>query len=343
MHCPLVSILIPAYNAEATLAETLRSALAQTWHRKEIVVVDDGSIDRTAEIARSFSSGGVKVVSTVNRGLSAAVNAAYRECQGDYIQELDADDLMSPDKIERQMAALLRSGDDLLLASSPWAYFYFRPQRAKFVPTTLHQDLTPVEWLLTKMGQELHMQNATWLMSRRLADAAGPWKEDLRYDQDGEYYARAVAASNGIRFVPEGKVFYRTGNRGRLSFIGKSQFKRESLLVSMKLHVQYIRSLEDSARVRAACLKYLQDWFWNFYPDRPDLVTELQGLAAELGGRLALPAFRRHYGLIQAVLGLQAAKQAQAVLPSLKSSLIVSWDKAMHRLEGPSGQEAHRT
>jgi glycosyltransferase involved in cell wall biosynthesis len=343
MHCPLVSILIPAYNAEATLAETLRSAVAQTWHRKEIIVIDDGSSDRTAEIARSFASGGVKVVSTVNRGLSAAVNAAYRECQGDYIQELDADDLMSSDKIELQMAVLLRGGDDLMLASSPWAYFYFRPQRAKFVPTALHQDLTPVEWLLRKMGRELHMQNATWLMSRRLAEAAGPWKEDLRYDQDGEYYARAVTASSGIRFVPDGKVFYRTGNRGRLSFIGKSQPKRESLLVSMKLHVQYIRSLEDSARVRAACLTYLQDWFWNFYPDRPDLVTELQGLAAELGGRLAPPTFRRHYGLIQAVLGLQVAKQAQAVLPTLKSSLIVSWDKAMHRMEGLSGQEAQRT
>jgi glycosyltransferase involved in cell wall biosynthesis len=333
MNPPLVSILIPAYNAEATLAETLRSALAQTWHRKEIIVTDDGSTDRTAEIARSFASDGVRVVSTVNRGLSAAVNAAYRECQGDYIQELDADDLLSPDKIELQMSVLLRSGDDLMLASSPWAYFHFRPQRAKFVPTALHQDLGPVEWLLRKLERGLHMQNATWLMSRRLAEAAGPWKEDLRYDQDGEYYARAVAASNGIRFVPEGKVFYRTGNRGRLSLLGKSGPKRESLLVSMKLHIGYIRSLEDSERVRAACLTYLQIWFENFYPDWPDFMAELQGLATELGGRLEPPLLRRKYGWIQPVLGRSAARQAQAVLPSLKSSLVQSWDKAMHRLE----------
>lgn len=332
MHCPLVSILIPAYNAEATLAETLRSAVAQTWHRKEIVVIDDGSTDRTAEIARSFASGGVRVVSTVNRGLSAAVNAAYRECQGDYIQELDADDLISPDKIELQMAALLRGGDDLMLASSPWAYFYFRPQRAKFVPTALHQDLAPVEWLLRKMGQELHMQNATWLMSRRLAEAAGPWREDLRYDQDGEYYARAVAASSGIRFVAEGKVFYRTGNRGRLSLLGTSQAKRDSLLVSMKLHIGYVRSLEDSPRVRAACLAYLQMWFACFYPDWPDFMAELQGLAAGLGGRLEPPPLRRKYGWIQPVLGRRAARQAQTVLPNLKFSLVHSWDKAMHRL-----------
>lgn len=332
MTCPLVSILIPAYNAERTLAETLRSAVAQTWHRKEILVIDDGSTDRTAEIARSFASGGVKVISTINRGLSAAVNAAYRECQGDYIQELDADDLMSPDKIELQISTLLRGGDDLMLASSPWAYFYFRPRRAQFAPTALHQDLAPVEWLLRKLQRGLHMQNATWLMSRRLAEAAGPWKEDLRYDQDGEYYARAVAVSNGIRFVPEGKVFYRTGNRGRLSLLGASRPKRESLLVSMKLHIGYIRSLEDSPRVRAACVAYLQLWFENFHPDWPDLVTELQALATELGGRLEPPALRRKYRWIQPVLGHNAATQAQAVLPHLKSSLVQSWDKAMHHL-----------
>ena len=83
---PLVSILIPAYNAEEWIADTLQSAIAQTWQRKEIIVVDDGSTDRTAEVARRFASKGVKVVSTTNQGLSAAVNHAYRLCQGDYIQ-----------------------------------------------------------------------------------------------------------------------------------------------------------------------------------------------------------------------------------------------------------------
>src|SRR6185295_16732226 len=100
---PLVSILIPAYNAEEWLAPAIQSAVAQTWPRKEIIVVNDGSTDRTAEIARSFASKEVAVLSTENRGLSATVNHAYRHCQGDYIQELDADDLMLPNKIERQL------------------------------------------------------------------------------------------------------------------------------------------------------------------------------------------------------------------------------------------------
>ena len=103
---PLVSIIIPAYNAEEWIDQTIQSAIAQTWPRKEIIVVDDGSTDRTAEIARRFASKEVLVVSTENQGLSAAVNHAFRLSQGDYIQELDADDLLAPDKIERQLAAL---------------------------------------------------------------------------------------------------------------------------------------------------------------------------------------------------------------------------------------------
>ncbi len=129
---PLVSILIPAYNHENWIAESIQSALAQTWPNIEIIVVNDGSTDRTAEIAKSFVPK-IKVVSTENRGLSAAVNTAYRHCSGDYIQELDADDLLLPDKIERQLRALREGDSNRILLSSPWAPFYYRTHSVRFV------------------------------------------------------------------------------------------------------------------------------------------------------------------------------------------------------------------
>ncbi len=335
---PLVSILIPAYNAERLIGYTLESAVNQTWSRKEIIVVDDGSRDRTAEVARGFASKNVKVVSTENSGLSGAVNNAYRLCQGDYIQELDADDILSPDKIERQLIALQGIGNKRLLASSPWASFYFRTSNARFVRNPLWEDLAPVEWLLRKMGGNLHMQNATWLVSRELAEAAGPWDATLQYDQDGEYFARVVAASAGTRFVPEGRVFYRVSGSNRISYIGSSDKKKDSLLRSMKLHIQYLRSLEESERVRGACLTYLQNWYHNFYPNRPDIVAELQTLAGQLQGRLVPPVLSWKYAWIKPILGSKTAKQAETVLPQLKSSLISHWDKAMYRLESRGKQ-----
>src|ERR1700756_4939792 len=103
---PFVSILIPAYNAESWIADTIRSAIAQTWPYKEIIVVDDGSADGTLEVAQRFAGKDVRVVTKENQGAAAARNHAFKLCQGDYIQWLDADDLLARDKIERQIAAL---------------------------------------------------------------------------------------------------------------------------------------------------------------------------------------------------------------------------------------------
>src|SRR5215510_1057945 len=120
---PLVSILIPAYNAELCIAQTIESALAQTWEPKEIIVVDDGSKDQTLTVARRFSSAGVTVVSQPNQGAAAARNKAFSLSRGEYIQWLDADDLLSPDKITKQMEAALSHGAKRTLFSSEWAHF----------------------------------------------------------------------------------------------------------------------------------------------------------------------------------------------------------------------------
>ena len=139
---PLVSILIPAYNAAEWIAESLQSALQQTWENTEIIVVDDGSKDQTLAAARRFESSRVKVVTQKNQGAAAARNTCFSLSQGDYIQWLDADDLLGPDKIARQMAVLEQEGNKRTLLSSGWAHFIYRQNRAQFVPTALWCDLS---------------------------------------------------------------------------------------------------------------------------------------------------------------------------------------------------------
>lgn len=337
---PLVSIVTAAYNAEPWIYETLQSALAQTWRQKEIIVVNDGSQDRTADVVRRFASKGVGLISTENQGLSAALNLAFQRSQGDYIQVLDADDLLAADKIERQLGALREGDSKRVLLSSPWAPFYYRSRHASFVRNSLWQDLSPVEWLLRKMGENLHMGNATWLASRELVEAAGTWNTRLHYDQDGEYYARVLLASQGTRFVPGTGTFYRITGSNRVSYMGASDKKRDSLLLSMKLHIQYLRTLEESERVRKACLAYLQNWYDSFYPERPDLVAELQKLAGQLQGQLEVPRLRWKYAWLKPLFGWKTAKWAQRVLPQLKSSCVRQCDKAMYRLEATKRPQA---
>ncbi len=295
-------------------------------------MVDDGSTDRTAEVVRQFKD--VKLVSTQNHGLSGAQNNAFPPSQGDYIQYLDADDLLAPDKIERQLAALGDFDSRRVLHSSPWAPFHYRIRGAGFVRNSLCQDLSPVEFLLRKIGENLHMQNATWLVSRELARAAGPWDTRLHVDNDGEYFCRVLLASEGTRFVPRTGIYYRASGANSVGFIGNSDKKKDSLLLTMKLHIQYLRSLEDSERVRKACLAYIQTWCRNFYPERPDLMQEAQQLAASLGGRLSLPKVSWKYAWIQRLFGFAVAKRACQRWNHYKSSVMRSWDKALFRLEG---------
>src|SRR2546428_12233221 len=164
------------------------------------------------------------------------------------------------------MDAVEHGAGELLLLSSAWGKFMYRPHRADFVPTSLWCDLSPVEWLLRKLGQNVWMQTATWLTSRRLTEAAGPWNTQLLGDDDGEYFCRVLLASHGTRFIPEAKVFYRMSGTNSLSYIGRSDRKMEALFLSMQLHIGYLRSLEDSERGRAVSVQFVQASRPAFYP-----------------------------------------------------------------------------
>jgi glycosyltransferase involved in cell wall biosynthesis len=332
---PLVSILIPAYNAQKWIADTLRSAIAQTWPRKEIIVVDDGSTDQTLAIARRFEGDGVTVVTQKNQGAAAARNRAFSMSQGDYIQWLDADDLLAPDKIGRQVEALGECRGERTLLSSAWGRFMYRHSRAEFRPSSLWCDLSPAEWMLRQMEENLYMSNATWLVSRELTEAAGPWDTRLPVDDDGEYFCRVLLASDGTRFVPQARVYYREAGSSSLSYIGQSDRKREAQWVSMQLHVRYLRSVEDSPRARAACVMYLQDSMVYFYPERADIFELAQTLAQELGGQLEIPHLSWKYSWIKTVFGWRLARCAQVLLQRFRWSVERVWDKAVLQIEGP--------
>jgi glycosyltransferase involved in cell wall biosynthesis len=330
---PLVSILIPTYNSEQWIAESIRSALAQTWERKEIIIVDDGSTDQTLQVARQFESESVRVVSQQNQGAAAARNKAFSLSHGDYIQWLDADDLLAADKIARQMEVVSLGEGPRTLLSSPWGLFIYRVHRAEFTPNALWCDLSPAEFLVRKLGQKIFMQTAVWLVSRELSEAAGSWDISLVSDDDGEYFCRVILASSGIRFVPDAKVYYRRVGTGRLSYVGRADNKLEAMWRSMQLHIGYLRSLEDSERVRAVCIQYLQNYLVVFYGQRPDIVDQMHEVARGLGGALRDPRLSWKYAWIKSLFGWSLAKRAQLFFPSVKWSVLRSVDRVQFSVE----------
>ncbi len=330
---PLVSVLIPAYNAAPWVAKAIESALAQDWPRIEIIVVDDGSRDSTLRAARQLESTRVKVITQENQGAAVARNRALSLAQGDYIQWLDADDLLAPDKITRQLHAG-GSREPMVLLSSGFGEFFSRPEKAVFSPTLLWQDLSPVSWITTKFENTLWMNPAVWLVSRQLTDAAGPWNEALSLDDDGEYFCRVIAASKVVRFVPGAKSYYRQWNPASLSR-AFSEKACCSLLNSLKLSTRYLLSLEDSPKTRAAALSYLQAWMQYFYPEKKALLEQINALAAELGGRLEPPTLKPPYEYIRRLFGWRVAKKAVRIRFVAKLWALNHWDQAARRFGRP--------
>lgn len=318
---PLVSILIPAYNAERWIADAIASAQAQAWKRTEIIVIDDGSSDSTLTVAQRFASSKVKVASQPNQGASVARNHALQLCHGDYIQWLDADDVLDREKIRLQMEAALLLGDDILYSSS-WGSFVDDTRHCRFKPNALWQNHSPSDWLRVKMQDNLWMSIQSWLISRKLTTLAGPWNPRLRRDNDGEYFCRVIRNCREIRFVSEAKSYVRRANRYSISNNANlSDAKLRSLLDSISFHHECLLALEDSPRTRSACLAVLRRWFIYFYPEKPELVERARSMARALGADLDVPELPLKYLLIQKLFGWRVVKKILFKMPKPRALL----------------------
>jgi glycosyltransferase involved in cell wall biosynthesis len=313
---PLVSILIPCHNAGPWLAQTLESALAQDWPAKEIILVDDGSTDDSLAVARTFAERGVAVISQSSQGAGAARNAALAASEGEWIQYLDADDLLAPDKIGRQMRLAADVGPDRVL-SARWARFVQSPAGASLISLPLCVDATPLEWVMRKLGGHDMMHPAAWLVSRRVVERAGAWDTRLSLDDDGEYFTRVVLASQGVRYCPEAVSFYRSEVRGSLSR-RRSAVACESAYLSVSLCAHHLLAVEDSTRTRQVCADMFLRLCHFIYPDSPEIVRAAELEASRYGGSSIVPPGGVMFGIAVRLFGWKAARRMQLWRRSVK-------------------------
>lgn len=202
---PLVSVIIPAFNAEATLREALSSAMASTYREIEIIVIDDGSTDATAKLVAEFADrdNRVRLHQQDNGGVSAAFNAGLTRARGDYVARLDADDLWHPRKLEKQIA---------LLQLQPEAAFIYAFVRyidgSGRVLRDAPQQRFPRHAFCRSIYESLMGGNSSALMKRAAVEAAGGYDEALSSWEDLLLQLRILAA-HPIAFVPEYLVGYR--------------------------------------------------------------------------------------------------------------------------------------
>jgi glycosyltransferase involved in cell wall biosynthesis len=311
MSSPLVSICIPAYNAEEYVADALDSALAQTWSPLEIVVVNDGSTDRTGEILDAYDEEHerVRVLHQANQGQCAAANDAYRAAEGDLIKFFDADDLLSPQFVEKQVREL--GGSTRHVASAEWARFYDDPAEATFEPEPVWRDMAPVDWLVTAWKDARPMmQCALWLIPRPVLEEAGLWDERLSLINDFEFFARVLVHSEGVRFTPGARLYYRSGLDDSLSGQDRREHV-ESAFRSLMDGTQHLLDRENSPRTRRAAANMLKDFIYGYYPQNPDLRGKVRARIDELGGSDLEPKGPPGFEMLRPLLGWRLARRVQ--------------------------------
>ena len=306
---PSVSVLIPCFNAERWIGQTLPCVLAQTHSQLEIIVVDDGSTDGSVNIVRSFASHGVRLVQQANLGAASARNHALALATGEYIQFLDADDLISSDKIASQLERLVDAPN--VIATCRWARFYQSPDEARFSEREEWQDLVAVDWLLAtwKDGGGM-LFPAQWLIPRDIVDAAGPWREDLTLNDDGEYFTRVVLAAERVLFSKSGKAYYRSGIAGSLSAT-RSRSGWQSGYRAIESCAGNVMRAEVSPRVAEAVSRLWQTFAHSAYPYARDLANRALTEAALLSDVVVKPEGGRVFQAAATVVGWKAARVLQ--------------------------------
>lgn len=281
----LVSVIIPVYNKVNYIRETLDSVLMQTYQNFEIILVDDGSTDGSFEILKTYFAKypeKIILVHQENQGVSVANNVGIQAAKGEYIQFLDADDLLSPEKIENQVR-LLEVKPTSFIASCEWVMFQDNPNNYTKMPYGVFQNFEKgIDLLLQFWNHQEMMAVSSFLTHKSLVEMTGEWNESLKINQDGEFFCRVLIHSNGILFESNGKVFYRRPTETNVSQ-QKSEMAFQSLLDSYKCYEREVLRIHDSKLVRIALKKVYQKFIYDAFPKYPKLIKEAHSKIKSLG------------------------------------------------------------
>ena len=208
---PQISVVIPAYNAEHSIRETIDSVQQQTFSDFELIVINDGSTDRTLEILQTIEDPRLKIFSYQNGGLSIARNRGISHATGDFIAFLDADDLWALNKLKLQLAALQQNPEAGVAYS--WTYFLNEQEKRLFPGCHLFYEGNVYADLLVK---NFITNGSNPLIRRQAIDSVGEFDPTFSHFADWDYWLR-IARNWSFVVVPEYQIFYRQSSRAMSS------------------------------------------------------------------------------------------------------------------------------
>ncbi len=240
---PMVSVIIPTYNRAALIGRSIASVLGQTYENIEVVIVDDGSTDETAQVVNSIADGRIRYVCQENRGACSARNHGVAISKGDFIGFHDSDDIWRPEKLARQMAEMLGSGADVCACRMQ----IHDPEQKTDLSITPLPNVKKITFSELLGGNCIGMPT---ILGRAEIIASQKFDEDLPRLQDWDYVLRLLKTQN-IVLVDEVLVD---------SFVQKDSITRNNISlvralerIGSKFSVDYASNLSAYADYLAFC------------------------------------------------------------------------------------------
>ncbi|MHB8206939.1 glycosyltransferase family 2 protein [Mucilaginibacter sp.] len=279
---PLVSICIPAYNCSRYIEETLICLCKQTYRNIEIVIVNDGSTDGTAENVKKIIDQRIRLMNVTNGGAAKARNIAYKHSNGEYIVFFDADDYVQPDFIMQQLGKI--DGRNDVIVISAWGRFYqndlktFRKERIPYNEMFL-EDWINCYWY---NGNPMTIPGRS-IIPKKLIDEGGLWNENLSLNDDLEFYTRLFLKVHKLIINQAAILYYRSGIEGLSSKKGVTANKSlyNSVILSTDLILNYFA---ENPSIKQSCANLLQSLVYELYPEEKGLVKTVESKIRTLGG-----------------------------------------------------------
>ena len=314
----LVSVVMPTHNAARWVVDTLDNLSAQTYPHLELIVVDDGSHDKTVEIVRNKLAADFKHAWQVielgdNRGPSAARNIGLKAATGSWVQFLDSDDFMDPSKFERQMAYCLRASSDVSAIYSSWRRCYIDDGVVSWAGPLVQPSMLGRAPLMCLVGNDRPLHSAG-LARRSALERIGGFDESLRFWECEEVTVR-LAKAGRLEAVPSSQPLYLWREHRDKVYIGGAGARYQTAPVALSWIEQMLKAAEHqsfdelglSAADRRDILQQSTEWARQLYCENIQAFRSYIAMAQMLDRRIA-PAHPKYASALSGLIGYELAE-----------------------------------
>ncbi len=302
----LVSVIIPCFNAERWIAETIDSCLKQTYPYIEIIVIDDFSTDLSMEIVKSYGDKIIWEHLRENKGGSYARNRGFALSKGEYIQFLDADDLILPEKIERQINFLEETQADVVYGD--WRYQGHQSNGVIFLDE-IEKPGTQTD-ILQSLLENWWTAVASLFYRRTAVEKSGGWDESFSAAQDRDFFISVVMSNVKIVYQPGCYSIYRRYGNVTVSTASKPRWvenhckvlqkvEKRLLLENREIPINYRRALAEGY------FELARDYMYIDYEQYLRFLNKSLALCPDFKHK----SERKIYSLVQDILGFRFSEK----------------------------------